>query len=568
MQRTRVLFGMFVVVGILLPAYAFAQFVPVRDEQLINLFQRFSSSFDDFRNNDFMNYRDTFDDTFNTRGGQGSGNTITTGTSDSIRDLIAGANPGGIASEPCVVEYASDDVFNPSQLNDTTRSATKYWHSAAAGSDPEKSPWRSAYDASVAQGDILPDRIPSPESPSRTIWGATERPVVNTSSSLRCLLQELVEWKKLDLSIQIHMLLKQYISDAQTRMLANQLENQLANANVAFAREGYTSVDNGVRINAPLLVTNFNEYYYDRSDAQIRHLEAQILADPGDPIGAMGYNDHVKRAVAEQIANQTTNLTTKPIDAQVAASQSRIFDPTTGILPSTAAADEWYADPNTPLGPGVFLSMVYMNQSPQDTKLGAMTQAMYFAQERAEDERKNFERRVAQGGGVLDTTKDVVTDPAINPFGISDYQQSVTPAAQNIAIITAPYENIRAQLARTDSADQAPTAASQAAGYRSNVDGAITFNSYELSTTSNATHDIVKELYDTMWFGYFDLHPYTAEWAQATMLSIYDTLIFNSRVPSVVVSDAGTSPDSSGVGDESETPKEYPSTPDEIFYGP
>jgi hypothetical protein len=565
MSRTHVLFGLCVIGGILLPSIAFAQFVPVRDETLITAFQAFSNSFNEFRTNDFANFQSTFNDTFHTTGGRGTTNSITTGTSDSIRDLIAGSNPGGIAAEPCVVGYASDDIFRPSRLNDTTQPAVKYWHSVSANPNPKISPWRKAVEASMRQGDILPDTIPSPDSPSRTEWGATDGPVVNTSRSLRCLLQELVEWKKLDLSIQIHMLLKQYISDAQTRMLANQFENQLAAANLAAAREGYVTTESGIEVRSPILVTNYNDYLYGRTKNEVLDLEARILANESDPIGSLGYPERYKKMLASQVARQTTDLTYKPLEEQPIRSYSGITDPVTGILPNDAALDEWYRDPNTPLGPGSFLSMNYMLQNPQATGIGALTQVIDFAAQRALTEAENFKRRVMQGEGVLDTTRNVVTDPAINPFGISDYEMSVTPAEQNRMVITAPYRNTLAQLARTDSADQAPTGASQSAGYRSNIDGAITFDTFNLATTTNAAHDIVKELYDTMWFGYFDLHPYTAEWAQATMLAIYDTLKFNDQVPSVVVSDAGTAP-GTGTGDPFETPPMYPTDPSEIFF--
>ena len=46
---------------------------------------------------------------------------------------------------------------------------------------------------------------------------------INASNSLRCLLQEMVEWKKLDLNMQMHTMIKDHFSNAQTYMLNQQL---------------------------------------------------------------------------------------------------------------------------------------------------------------------------------------------------------------------------------------------------------------------------------------------------------------------------------------------------------
>ena len=148
------------------PSLASAQaYVPVIDIELNPAFSQFSANFDTFASD--MNQALTL-------------------SPDSLRDIITGDNPQGVAALRCAVGTKGEVQIY----------ATGPWASAVA----------SSTEAATASGNT-----PLPALPVN--------PEVNTSGSLRCLLQEMVEWQKLGLSLQIHQLLKQYIADAQAKQL-------------------------------------------------------------------------------------------------------------------------------------------------------------------------------------------------------------------------------------------------------------------------------------------------------------------------------------------------------------
>ena len=60
---------------------------------------------------------------------------------------------------------------------------------------------------------------------------------INDSTSLNCLLQELVEWEKLQINMQMHGMVKEYFTDAQTYMLSQQLLGTLAAATIEWSNK-------------------------------------------------------------------------------------------------------------------------------------------------------------------------------------------------------------------------------------------------------------------------------------------------------------------------------------------
>ncbi len=539
--------GHFVAVGMVIPSLAFAQsYVPVRDFQLENDFAQYL--------NDFNQYVDTFNDTFVNAGGQGSGNQITTGTSDSIRDLIAGANPGGIASEPCVVDRAGDQIFGPSEANNPTQVADTFWHDAdapAQSSTSTPSPWREAIQyANTRNFDPLPEGFPVPGGTVETDFGAS-KPQVNSSRSLRCLLQELVEWKKLDLSIQIHQLLKTYISDAQTRQLTNQAQSQVAAANLKFEKQGYVVTSNGVQTKSPLLITNYNDMMYDTLGRRVQMQVAQTMANQGDPVGSLNMGPFAQDA-AQQIIADSDGYAVDPFDSSslLTSYDPTIFDPNeyNDFMQDMTAA----SDPNgDPVMPGV--GFTNLLNSPQNTRLGAMDLSTQIAYQRANDAMAQQERK-SKGEDTLPTEQSL-DDQSVNPYDDPYFRQTVSPTAQNTDALLAPSRNTYQQLAGANSADAVPATSTQEANTLINSsEGALNYEVDNLANTPNAVHDIVKELYDTIWFGYFDLHPYTSEWAQATMLMIYDEMKFNQYRPGIVTTNAPAAQDDPMNTDPSESP--------------
>ena len=61
---------------------------------------------------------------------------------------------------------------------------------------------------------------------------------INTGSSVRCLLQELIEWKKLEVNMTIHALVKEYFSDSASFILSKRLANANTAAHIESANSG------------------------------------------------------------------------------------------------------------------------------------------------------------------------------------------------------------------------------------------------------------------------------------------------------------------------------------------
>jgi len=61
---------------------------------------------------------------------------------------------------------------------------------------------------------------------------------INNSTSLNCLLQENIEWQKLQINMQMHSMVKEYFTDAQTYALSQQLLSTLAAATIEWSNKG------------------------------------------------------------------------------------------------------------------------------------------------------------------------------------------------------------------------------------------------------------------------------------------------------------------------------------------
>jgi hypothetical protein len=537
MVRTHTLFGIFFAGVVIFPSVASAQFVPVKDETLIQAFQSYASSFDDFSS--------SFNDTFNTPGG--NGNSITNGTTDSIRDLIAGSNPGGIAAQPCKADDASDWIWGPSRTGDEQNPDAIYTHSAKAWNSTS-SPWMAAIDYARRRNiDELPSVIPDdrPGYKPGEKFGHTI-PQVNASRSLRCLLQELVEWKKLDLSIQVHSLLKQYITDAQMKQLANQAQSRAVAAGVKFASEGRcVTYPDGREECSPLILTN--DILNDEDNRIGQNMVEMITASAGDPNGTANIPEIFKDSAVAQIVDESNAASADPYQS-IGSNPCNMTDPNTGFFQSEQTYLDFMKNPmsardplNRPVSPLFgFLGLV---DNPKCTRLGAIDSISEDYQEVRTLSRQTIERDARNG--VL---------PSIQNRGQrSLYIQGIPTqiGAANAELFNAPRQNALDQL-NNCTADSCPAKSTRESAVNANNLLGSSVQA-DLATTSNAVHDIVKELYDTMWFGYFDLHPYTAEWAQATMLSIYDMMKFSDEGPAIVTSNL---PPSGNDGD-SEIPEEF-----------
>lgn len=471
------------------PSLASAQFVPVKDIQLNPAFATYSTNFD--------NYALKFDQSLNTN-------------TDSLRNIITGGNPQGVANEEC------------SQMNNAF-SAFAY-----SGNHP----WARA-SASTTPAGSLPLSIPS--------GGGNVQ--INSSGSVRCLLQEIVEWQKLGLSIQIHSLLKTYIADAQTKQLNNQLMNKVAGANLAHAKAGNQTSVNGIISSEPLYNTNPSQSLYNIKKRQLDHITDQAAAAPssGSPVGSLGLGPWRLDTTADMVRNSRSQVEDPSylLDSQ----------PTRYRLDGYLAPNDYgkfsesINDPaNSQGGMATFLKML---SNPGNSPLGASTAADAAVNGRLkrQEETTNRERL---GTGYLPTK--VCKGDASDPYCLDTESTAITPAGQNQLNIGQVAQQGNQQIQDGNTLDGTAGSTTELQSTEINTkSGLLGYDETDLARSQTSVNQLVKEFYDTIQYGYFgiDSNPKlanggtpTTEWAQATMLMIYDEMKFDDLNPQVVVTDS------------------------------
>ncbi len=466
------------------PSIASAQaYVPVFDVELNPAFSQFSANFDTFAED--MNQ-------------------ALTDAPDSLRDIISGPNPQGVAIELCAVGTKGDV-----QIYDD-------------------GPWATAVASS-----------------SNALPSAPTNPEVNTSGSLRCLLQEMVEWQKLGLSLQIHQLLKQYIADAQAKQLNNQLMNKIASANLNWAKGGNEVDNNGIIYNEPVYVTNGSQSIYAVKERQLSHVTDQASADPasGNAVGSLGICEPWRldatadmarnnRSEIEDPMNYTNQYTSCKIDTVLDPQDWNTFS-------------ESFNDPANRQGGMVTFLNGLSNKS--DTPLGATTLTTDIARDRLARQEKSTEREYSNTGSRPTKT---CSGRADDPYCLDEQNSTAsTPGYQNQQNVSEVAQQGNKQVQDNaildgtggDEAQQQSTALNTA------PEGLLGFDSAPLSESGTSVNRLVEEFWDAIEYGYFGISVGTTEWAQATMAQIYDEMKFEDGSTQIIVTN-GAAPDPTGYG--------------------
>lgn len=484
--------GFFTVLGLLIsPSLVNAQaYVPVKDIDLNPAFNTYSNNFD--------NYATLFDESVNTN-------------TDSLRNIIASGDPQGVSKEECA-------------------QADNRWEAFAYTDGP----WAKAAAASASTSSTLPTAIPSSGSYVK----------INSSASVRCLLQEIVEWQKLQLSLQIHTLLKTYISDAQTKQLNNQLMNQVAAANLNWAKSGNQVDNNGILSSEPVYNTNRSQSEYNVKSRQLDHITDQASADPlaGNPVGSLGICQPWRLDTTANMVRNNRDQVEDPSDSIDSQATTCNLDPY--INPNDYSKfSESFNDPSSSKGGlATFLStLTNMGNSP----LGASTAADFAAEGRLKRQEESTRLEAANTG--YKPTK-VCSGLPSDPYCL-DQQNStaITPAGQNERNLgdVAQQGNQQIQSGNTLDGTAASSTEVQSTEINTNT-GLLGYDETDLATSKTAVNNLVQEFYDTIKVGYFgiDSNPSltnggipTTQWAQATMLMIYDEMKFDDTKPQVVVTD-------------------------------
>ena len=471
-------------------------YVPVYD-------QTTNSNFVDYISN-FKDYVTLFEDQI--------GVATPNGRTDSLRDLISGSNPGGLAAAACA------------QGNSMEGDNSKAFAYPLPGN------WAKA---SASSSGALPLTVPKSTDPHYPFVQ------INYSHSIRCLLQETVEWQKLGLSLQIHSLLKNYIADAQTKQLNNQLKNKIAAANLDWARSGNQVNDGGVLTSQPVFSTNVSTSKYNVKNRQLEHLTDQMSADPGsgNPVGTMGIAAPWRLDVAANTNRNSRGFVQDPFEFDQNVSQE-------GISPSLDPNDFGkfmlnFNDPaNKENGMTTFDAML---SERANSPLGSFDLGNDIAQNRIANQQRTTEQKQTSSGFVP-ATQYGDPNPA-DPYNLDQqFGIDANPAGQNQQMTTdmASQGDRQVEQSQTLDAKGGPAAEVQSTALNTGG-GVLTYDTNPLATSSTAVNQLVQEVYDVMGIGYWGIHQDTTNWARATMLMIYDEMKFNDSNTNTIVT-KGTAP--------------------------
>jgi hypothetical protein len=465
-------------------------YVPVYDQTTNQNLTDYMSSFNSYGKM-FESYYEEFRDQI--------GEKSPDGTTDVLRDLLSGSNPGGLAKAACA---------RGNNLEGNNNAAYAY----------KTGPWK---DASTETG--IPTDIPS----------AGNYVQINYSHSLRCLLQEVVEWQKLGLSVQIHSLLKTYIADAQTKQLNNQLKNKIAAANLDWSRGGNAVNDGGVMSTQPVFSTNVSQSQYNTANRQLEHITDQAAADPaaGNPIGSLGIAAPWRLDVAADMTRNMRGQVEDPFFFQQTATQERLssaLDPNdfTKFMLN-------FNDPaNKESGMATFDAML---SNKANSPLGAMDLANDVAQTRIANQDAITLQKQSNTGFIPATQYDSTN--AADPYNLDQqFGIDANPAGQNSQMVTDMSSQGDRQVEQGDTLDAKGGPAAEAQSTQLNTGGGVlNYDTTPLATSSTVVNKLVKEMYDAMGIGYFGVKQDTTDWARATMLMIYDEMKFNKTEPETVV---------------------------------
>ncbi len=478
----------------LAPGIASAQFVPVLDQAVVSALQtsnttlgrintelsRFHSDFNRFSSN-FDRYADNFNRSINT-------------DTDSVRNLIAGGNPQGRAIEQC---------------NRTTFFAQAYTEGA----------WASSSDASG-----IPREIET---------------TVNNSASLRCLLQELVEWQKLDLSIQLHAMLKTYIADAQSKQLNNQLMNKISAASLNWGKAGNQVTNNGVVTSEAVYLTNPTASTLNINQRQLDHFTAQASADPASAsaVGSLAICQPWRLDATADAVRNSQPLVSDPFSSTETATGCQL--PNSGN--DFGAFSESFNDPT---GGGI---TTFMNTlaNPANSPLGASSVAAQQARDRILRQEEATKAKFSNSGSRPVTECSGLPE---DPYCLDQqYGTDVTPAFQTAAKIehAAAQGDRQVEAGNTLDGTAGASAEQQSVALNTAPGGLLAYDETPLATSQTAVTQLVREFYDVIDIGYYGIQEDTIKWAQSTMLMIYDEMKFDPVQPQVVVTQ-GTAPVDTG----------------------
>jgi len=479
---------------------AFAQaYVPVFDNQVDTDLNNFHTDFNQYVTDLFKRWDYTF-------------GPAPTGKTDALRDLISGSDPNVV---PLGGNCAKEDGFGAFAYTD--------------------GPWKAAYASSTAStppGD-LPITVPAGGSAGSPPPTSVQ---VNKSQSLRCILDDLVEFQKLSVSVQIHAMLKNLIADAQAKQLTSQLRSKISDGINRWGQAGNQVNNNGIISAAPVYSINSSQEGYDVTSREVEALTDQAGAtlSSGNPAGSLGISTNWNLWAASNVAKNNRNSTEDPANYALSLTQSTLSDPTSGVFAAENDWDKFQFNLNDAANTQGGLATLYnisMNQA--NSPLGTAELLDSAARGQVERAKANVQFDALSGGNK--PTFQCSGNPG-DPYCLSRLGTNISPAYQNEAAIThmaAEGDKIVAEGVTPDGIG-GTSAVNQSTALNTQT-GLLGNDSTPMATQTTAVNDLIQEVYDTMDIGYFGNTADTQQWVTGVMLSIYDEMKFNDTAPQVVV---------------------------------
>ncbi len=486
---------------------AFAQvYVPVYDQQVETAVQDFNADFNQYVTDLFNRWDYTFGPQPN-------------GTTDALRDLIAGSDPNvaPLGGDCVTTDNPAYGAFGTWAYNPGN------WQKAAASSSGS-----------------LPYTIPpggtAGTPPSNNIF-------VNKSQSLRCLLNNINEFQKLGITIQIHSMLKELISDAQTKQLTNQLRSKIADGINNWSKAGNQVNNNGIITAAPVYSVNPSQEGYDVTSREIEALTDQAGAtlSSGNPAGSLGISTNWNLWAASNVAKNNRSSTEDPANYVQSLTQSTLSDPTSGVFAVESDWDKFQFNLNDPANTQGGLATLY-NIAMNDAHSPLGTAELLDSAARGQVERAKANAEFAAISGGKKPTFECSGDPG-DPYCLSRLGTNISPAYQNEAAVTDMTREGNKIVAEGITPDGiGGTSAVNQSTELNTQSGALGYDSTPLATQGTAVNRLIEEVYDAMYYAYFGNKTDTTDWSAGVMLTIYDEIKFNETEPQVVVTN-GTSPE-------------------------
>ena len=449
-------------------------FLPVNDRELNDQFYDFYAEFIEYSEN-FDEYRLNFNDYW-----ADMQDWIEEDT-DSLKNLIGGSNPEGIASLEC-----ANILIDPAPYND------KLSFNVGA-EDPND--YDNGTVATTANMFLEINSI--------------DAIYVNNSASLRCLLQELVEWKKLDLNLKIHSMMKNFINDAQAYLFSKQMQSYIVAGLVDWSESGIEQqLSDNLTVDASVYAGNLENEKNKRAYS-IRHGAISRTLGNLDGFELLDIIEPFRIPIATDLAASTLDVETFEIDllpSQLNNTLDQEFD-LSGTEVEEALAGEfpgWAGYKNLVLrdenNPITILDMAEFNLLSQ---VGQMKIDQYTTME----------------NGWIDSVKCIDPD---DPW--CRLKEVITPAFINAETVSHTVENVGfGALTQTDEPGENPSDTAQAV--QTNIIDTISLRDYDTEDLRMKSPDfnaLYKEFFAEFNTGYYDIDIDTRVWGQNSLTNITD----------------------------------------------